>query len=73
VVGMGYRGLLEVEGVVGGGELVPAATAAGTATTAAASVTLIGPHAWRWLARRCLRVIIAPGIDGVTAADYAQK
>ena len=33
VVGMGYRGLLEVEGGVGGGELVPAATAAGTATT----------------------------------------
>lgn len=37
VVGMGYRGLLEVEGVVGGGELVPAATAAGTATTAVAA------------------------------------
>jgi hypothetical protein len=37
VVGMGYRGLLEVEGGVGGGELVPAATAAGTATTTVAA------------------------------------
>jgi hypothetical protein len=32
-----WRGLLEVEGGVGGGELVPAATAAGTATTAVAA------------------------------------
>jgi hypothetical protein len=40
VVGMGYRGLLDVEGGVGGGELLLAATAAGTATTAVAASPL---------------------------------
>ena len=37
VVGVGGRGLLQVEGVIGGGELVPAATAAGSTTTAIAA------------------------------------